>query len=417
LVCISPFYNYQVKPEMASAVAALPYDIYTLQEAAQEIDRQPLSFLRIDRTAAILPEVDEYADLVYDQAKKLLQQDIQSGLYQHDQDCRFFLYRMQWPSTASEHVSNDSFPEGPSQHSQLGLVAAVASADYQDGTVRLHEQTHPQKLADRIAHIKALNAQTGPVLMTHRPNSEVQALHNNLLQNNPVLYDFDAPDGIRHTIWAIDKQMNKNIQETYQVIDALYIADGHHRAEAAVKIDDQGILAILFPADTLHIQAYNRIIKDTFEMSPDQFLAQLAKSFDVRKTQSAAQAEPGQRGQFGLYLAGDWYQLVFDEKLRPADTLAALDVSILQDQVLQPLLGIDDPRSSDRIANVGGSLGLSGLLEQLQHFAPADNGLAFALYPVQFDAFFRVADSRRLMPPKSTWFAPKPRSGMLIRPL
>jgi uncharacterized protein (DUF1015 family) len=410
---------------LAGSVAALPYDVYSRQEAAAEIAKNPQSFLRIDKPSAVLPQVDEYDPAVYVKAKELLDADIAAGLFKQDDEERFFLYRMMWEEPVVSAYGfdmpggdEDVVPPTTIRRSQLGLVVSVDAEDFRKGNVRRHESSHPDKLADRIQHITTLGAQTGPVLMTHRANREASILQTRLRQTSRVCFDFVDQTGIQHTIWAAEASLNPFIQDIYEGLDVLYIADGHHRAQAAIEIDDQGILAILFPADMLTIRAYNRVVHGLNRHSADSLLALLSEKFTVEKTGSPYLAEPTAPGEFGLYLADAWYRLVFNEALRSADDLAALDVSVLQDQVLGPILGIDDPKTTDRLAYVGGSSGLDGLIAHCAALPNDDNQyLAFALYPTEFSAFFAVADSGRLMPPKSTWFSPKPRSGLFIRPI
>lgn len=432
MVHVSPIGSYLVKPDMAAEVAALPYDVFTMPEAVDEIARYPKSFLRIDKTAALLPDKDEHDKAVYIRAREIMNTDIQSSLYQLDNEKRFYLYRMVWEESGkidSDHAegkqctddgqSTDSVVS--TSHVQLGLVASVDAVDYRNNTVLRHENTRPEKLQDRIEHIVALNAQASPVLMTHRFDSDIADLLVYLADNNSVFIDFVAPDNVRHTLWTVDSSENSTIEQAYQRLEHLYIADGHHRAEAAVQVGDQGILSILFPADELRIFGYNRIVKDLNGLSKAEFLHRLSEFYSIGQQVPANSfnlVEPQMRGQLALYLDNEWYRLAMNESIRPAEVLAALDVSVLQEMVLDPLLGIDDPRTSPRITYVGGSLGLDSLMQQARLFGDRpEQALAFALAAVEFDDFFAVADSGQLMPPKSTWFAPKPRSGLFIRPL
>jgi uncharacterized protein (DUF1015 family) len=433
MVNINAMSAYRLDPKDSQRVAALPYDVFTRQEAADEIAAHPDSFLRIDRTAALLPEMAEYDARVYEAAARMLKESIESGQYVLDEEARFYLYRMAWLKGSSEGESSgnsagtkhadlpDKHPVDPATHHiQLGLVASVSIADYRDNTIRRHENTRPEKLTDRVNHIKALGAQASPVLMAHRVNQRISTLHDQVIDNSQQRADFTAPDGIRHTLWAIDTAMNPATTQAYAELETLYIADGHHRAEAAHVSNQSGIYAILFPADMLYIHAYNRVVKDLNGMNALDFLSKLEQFFTVDKITEGAPAsaiEPMIRGQFAMSLEGEWYKLTLDEALRPAETLAALDVSVLQDKVLQPMLGIDDPRTSPRITYVGGSLGIAGLEHRMTTFAENPNeAIAFALMAVDLNDFFAVSDAGQLMPPKSTWFAPKPRSGLLILP-
>jgi len=419
VVLVSPFRAYLLDARKACDVASLPYDVFTREEAADEIALHPQSFLCIDRTAAILPDVDEYDQEVYIKAKQLMNESIDTKTYQKDQETRFYLYRMIWEDTETVVDSTyDASTEPSSSHMQLGLVAVVSTDEYRSGIIHRHENTRPEKLADRIDHIKTLGAQASPVLMTHRYNESISELLVELQTGSHLHADFYSPDNIRHTVWAVDSARNAQVELAYQQLDNLYIADGHHRAEAAAQIGDQGIFAIIFPADMLHIHAYNRAVKDTNGLSPEQFLKALEEFFTVEKPapdELVSSLNPLQRGEYSLLLEEQWYRLTLDESIRPSEVLAALDVSVLHDKVLKPLLGIDDPRTSPRIMYVGGSLGLDALFECTRAFGDKDSSpLAFAMRAVTFHDFFNVADSGQLMPPKSTWFAPKPRSGLLF---
>jgi uncharacterized protein (DUF1015 family) len=412
-------------------VAALPYDVFSRHEAATEIAAHPRSFLRIDKTAALFPdEVDEYDERVYARAAELLAADMHDGVYLRESEPHYFLYRLAKDGRA-----------------QTGVVACIAVDDYETGVLRRHENTRAFKLEDRVSHITALDAQTGPVLVAYRAQAAIDEAVAQVTARVEPLYDFTAPDGVRHTVWRVDDPAQEaSICAGFAALDALYIADGHHRAAAAARIGTQRggqaahFLIAAFPADQLTVLDYNRVVFDTNGLSDEELFARIAESFDVERVGGRGEpCRPRARGEFSLYLGGAWYRLAIHGGLRPDDPVAGLDVSLLQDRLLAPILGIDDPRSSKRIAYVGGVRGLEELERRADAVAaglqprtaaatgPGPNsspnsgpnsspntGVAFALFPCSLDELFAVADAGHLMPPKSTWFEPKPRSGLFI---
>jgi uncharacterized protein (DUF1015 family) len=466
LADVKPFVCCRPLAELASEVAALPYDVFSRHEAAVEIDAHPRSFLRIDKTAALFAdEVDEYDDRVYARAAELFAADRQAGVYLCEDEPHYFLYRL--------------VKEG---HAQTGVVACVAVDDYERGVLRRHENTRAFKLDDRVRHIRALGAQTGPVFVTYRAQAVIDEATRAATAADP-LYDFVAPDGVRHTVWRVDDpQTERAIQSGFAALDALYIADGHHRAAAAARIAahrcaeweqadecsagsasaagetrdaSSHFLIVAFPSNQLEILDYNRVVSDTNGLSRDELLARVAERFDVEQV-GEEPCRPRAKGEFAMYLDTQWYRLTIHDEWRSGDPVGSLDASLLQDNLLAPILGIDDPRTSKRIAYVGGVRGL----EELQRRAdgsgesahggarpafradedvslvahgqtardggssqPARDdraqparggGVAFALFPCSLDELFEVADAGCLMPPKSTWFEPKPRSGLFI---
>jgi uncharacterized protein (DUF1015 family) len=421
-------------------VAALPYDVFTRHEAAEEIAAHPRSFLRIDKTAALFPDkVNEYDECVYARAVELFAADERAGLYLCEDEPHYFLYRL--------------MKDG---HAQTGIVACIAVDDYQAGVLKRHENTRAFKLEDRVRHIAALHAQTGPVLVTYRVQEVIDKAVAQVTASAPPLYDFTAPDGVRHTVWRVDDpEPQRVIQAGFDALDALYIADGHHRAAAAARIgagqpgEAAHFLIVAFPSDQLAILDYNRVVFDTNGLSREELLERVTEHFSLERMGDTPY-RPQARGEFAMYLGGVWYRLVIHDGLRSADPVDGLDVSLLHDHLLAPVLGIDDPRSSRRIAYVGGVRGLEELERRVAAgdvaggAAGADavagtggavagtgtgdavagdvaaggtgtgGAVAFALFPCSFDELFAVADAGRLMPPKSTWFEPKPRSGLFI---
>jgi uncharacterized protein (DUF1015 family) len=415
---VKPFACCRPVPALAAEVASLPYDVFSRDEAAAYIASNHNTFLRIDKSTALFPpEVDEYDARVYVKAAELLASDEQAGIYLHEAGEHYFLYRLE--------------KDG---HAQTGVVACIAVADYEADVLRRHENTRAFKLEDRVRHIEALGAQTGPVLVTYRARAAIDAAVEQVTATTAPLYDFIAADGVRHTAWRVDDAATEDaLRAGFAGLDALYIADGHHRAAAAATIgakrhkdkelhgtfgkvqggrhNEAGhFLIVAFPSNQLEILDYNRVVFDTNGLSPEELLLQIAKSFEVEPC-GVKPYRPQRKGEFALYLAGAWYRLAVHERLRPPDPVEGLDVSLLQNLLLAPILGIDDPRSSKRIAYVGGVRGL----DELKRRADAcGDGVAFALYPCSLDELFAVADAGRLMPPKSTWFEPKPRSGLFI---
>jgi uncharacterized protein (DUF1015 family) len=423
LADVKPFICCRPLPAQASEVAALPYDVFSRPEAAAEIAAHPQSFLRIDKTAALFPlEVDEYDERVYARAAALFAAELQDGSYVCEEEPRYFLYRIEKDGRA-----------------QTGVVACVAVDDYEQGVLRRHENTRAHKLEDRVQHITALDAQTGPVFVAYRAQEAIDAAVQAATAAVP-LYDFVAPDAVRHTVWRVDdSSLERAIQEGFAGLDALYIADGHHRAAAAArigasrracrleaKIEEGGeeracgdesdhFLIIAFPSNQLAILDYNRVVCDTNGLSRDELLARISECFSVEPV-DFEHCRPRVRGEFAMYLEGAWYRLVVREDLRLDDPVAGLDASLLQDMLLAPVLGIEDPRVDNRISYVGGVRGLEELARRADAGAGQGegHGLAFALFPCSLEELFAVADAGLLMPPKSTWFEPKPRSGLFI---
>lgn len=407
---IKPFLAVRPTRELADRVAALPYDVYNRQEAKAEVEREPVSFLKIDRAETQFPDsVDTYADCVYDKAKELLQEMEQEGVYISDPEPGYYIYRLTMKGRA-----------------QTGIVACAGVDDYLNNVIKKHENTREEKEQDRIRHVDTLGAQTGPIFLAYRSRDEINRVVADVTEKQEALYDFTAVDGVSHTVWKIaDQQQVSVIQDTFADIDDIYIADGHHRAASAVKVglkrrrehpgydgteEFNYFLSVLFPDDQLMIMDYNRCVKDLNGLTAEEFLQKTENIFTVTKLGTDA-AAPQKKGQFTMYLEGEWYLLQADEEmLSIRDAVAALDVSLLQEQLLGPVLGIRDPRTDERIDFVGGIRGL----KELERRAETDMKVSFAMYPTSIAELFAVADAGLLMPPKSTWFEPKLRSGLFI---
>lgn len=406
---IRPFVCVRPAEELASRVAALPYDVYNRQEAKEEVQREPLSFLKIDRAETNFDDsVDTYAPEVYQKAKELLQKDKQEGVYITDEDRSYYIYQLVM----------DGRP-------QTGLVACSSVDDYMNHVIKKHENTREDKEIDRITHVDTCSAQTGPIFLAYRSDKGIHDIVASYVENETPIYDFTAVDGIAHRVWKIAKKEDVDaIYKAFQNIQQIYIADGHHRTASAVKVglkrrqenpcytgeeEFNYFLSVLFPHDELRILDYNRTVKDLNGRSLTQFLEEISKNFIVEKAEG--QVRPEKKGTFGMYTEGQWYHLTAKPELfEGKDAVGSLDVSVLQDYLLGPVLGIGDPRTDQRIDFIGGIRGLS----ELEKRADSDMKISFSMYPTSITELFDVADQELLMPPKSTWFEPKLRSGLFI---
>jgi len=399
---IQPFRGLRPAPNYAADVAAPPYDVLNTAEARQQAAGRPLSFLHISKPEIDLPEgTDPYADAVYAKGAANLGALVDQGVLLRDTDPCYYAYRLTMGA-----------------HTQTGLVCAASVADYDSNRIRKHEFTRPAKEDDRVRQITALNAQTGPVLLAYRASEPVREILARTAEGAP-LYDVTAADGIRHELWQVtDATDMARITASFDAMPALYIADGHHRSAAASRVaanrrSDQPacshFLCVAFPDDEMQILDYNRVVRDLNGKTATIVLQEISEAFDV-STESAP-AKPDQPGQFGMYLDGQWYRLSIDPARIPAnDPVASLDVSLLQDQLLAPILGIGDPRTDERIDFVGGIRGLDELARRVES---GEMAAGFALYPTSMAALMAVADANEVMPPKSTWFEPKLADGLV----
>ena len=409
---IRPFVCVRPAEELASRVAALPYDVYNRQEAKEEVQREPLSFLKIDRAETNFDDsVDTYAPEVYQKAKELLQKDKQEGVYITDEDRSYYIYQLVM----------DGRP-------QTGLVACSSVDDYMNHVIKKHENTREDKEIDRITHVDTCSAQTGPIFLAYRSDKGIHDIVASYVENETPIYDFTAVDGIAHRVWKIAKKEDVDaIYKAFQNIQQIYIADGHHRAASAVKVALKRraehpdapkdapfnyFLSVLFSEDELTILPYNRVVWDLNGHSEEELLKEASKLFEVSGPLKEA-VEPKERGEVGMYLGGTWYDLKLKAGVRPDDPVKGLDVSVLQEKFLAPVLGIGDPRTDKRIDFVGGIRGV----KELERRCEADMKIAFSMYPTSMEELLSVADAGLLMPPKSTWFEPKLRSGIFIHRL
>ncbi len=405
---IKPFKCVRPAAEYAADVAALPYDVYNRQEAKKAVEGRPLSFLNIDRAETQFDDsVDTYADCVYDKAKELLESEIARGIFEQDEDDAYYVYELTMNG-----------------RSQTGIVACASIDDYLENRIKKHEKTRADKEEDRINHVDRTSAQTGPIFLAYRANDIINRIVDAGKTSQP-LYDFTSEDGIKHTVWKISDAADVGqIRDAFDSINSIYIADGHHRAASAVKVglkrreanpgytgDEEFnyFLSVLFPDEQLMIMPYNRVVKDLNGYSNDEFIDAVSKYFTVEEKGHKA-FYPEQKGSFGMYLDGTWYLLTAKESIMSDDPVDGLDVAVLQDYLLTPILGIGDPRVDKRIDFVGGIRGL----DELERRADSDMKLAFSMYPTSIGELFNVADADMLMPPKSTWFEPKLRSGLFI---
>jgi uncharacterized protein (DUF1015 family) len=400
MTLIRPFAALRPVTDRAADVIAPPYDVLSSAEARVRAAGRPWSFLHISKPEIDLPEtVDPHAEEVYARASASLQQMLQQGVLVRDDAPCYYIYRMVM-----------------GEHSQTGLVVAASVADYDSNRIRKHEYTRPDKEDDRVRQIEALNAQTGPVLLAYKSQERVDALLAAIAEGVPDV-DLTADDGIRHALWVVrDNTIIGQITTFFDAMEALYIADGHHRSAAASRVAASrpgdaaaaAFLAVIFPHRQMQIFDYNRVVRDLAGMTPEAFLARVAGSFSL--TPSDIAVRPEGPGIFGLYLAGQWYRLVIKPDLTPDDPVGRLDVSLLADNLLAPVLGIEDPRRDTRIDFVGGIRGLAELEKRVDS---GEMAAAFSMHPTRMEDLMAVADAGEVMPPKSTWFEPKLADGLV----
>ncbi len=405
---IRPFRAVRPNEGLESKIAALPYDVYNREEAKKEVEREPKSFLRIDRAETNFPDnVDTYDDCVYQCAHDLLWDMIKKQqMVQEDAEC-YYIYEL----------TRDG-------RTQTGLAACASVEDYRKQVIKKHENTREDKELDRIRHVDACNAQTGPIFLAYRRNDMIHSIMEETKKEKP-LFDFISPDNISHRVWRMQEERKiSKIQNAFLGMEQIYIADGHHRCASAERVaakrreenpNHTGLeeynyfLSVLFPDDELLIMDYNRVVKDLNGLSEDKFLKEVSKSFQVTKVEESPY-RPNKKEAFGMFLSGTWYELIIEDCLLTDDPVEGLAVSLLQKYLLEPILGITEPKTDARIGFVGGIRGL----EELERRVHTDCKVAFSLYPTTIQELFSVADAGLLMPPKSTWFEPKLRSGLFI---
>lgn len=409
MTLIRPFRGLRARADLAAQVAAPPYDVMNTAEARQMAAGKPHSFLHVSRPEIDLADgVSLYDPACYQKAAANLQALVAAGAMQRDAQPCLYLYRLTLAG-----------------RSQLGIAAEVDVRAYADGRVKRHEFTRPDKEDDRMRHVEATNANSGPVFLVYRRRADVDAVAAAWVQAHEAVVDFVADDGVRHELWVVrDAGVIEHLVGGIEKGGALYIADGHHRCAAAARIAEarrqrgqaspdashQAFLGVMFPDDQVKIYDYNRVVKDLAGKTVETFKAELANVFDMQP--SAQPFKPSQPRQVGMYLAGQWYKLAFRGPSFPNDPVASLDVSLLQSRVLEPILSIRDPRTDKRIDFVGGIRGL-GELQKLVDSGQA--AVAFAMHATSLEQLLAVADAGQVMPPKSTWFEPKLRDGLVVQ--
>lgn len=405
------FRAFRPAKEFQSLIPALPYDVMSSEEAREEVKGNSYSFLHIDKAEIDLPlDTDLYDDAVYEKAKENLLKLENSGALVQDKEPCFYIYKQ---------VMNG--------RSQIGLAGCASIDDYINNVIKKHEHTLAKKEVDRIRHVEACDANTGPIFLTYRNREDINATVDNWIENHSPVYDF-VSGGVEQTVWCVDdKETVKSLSKCFDKVESMYIADGHHRCASAVKVgeyyrekhpDYNGdeefnfFLAIAFPDNQLEIMDYNRVVKDLNGMTVEDFLANVSKSFTV--TQKECAFHPSKRHTFAMYVDSKWYELqAKPEIVDETDPVKSLDVSILQNNLLAPVLGIINPKTDDRIDFVGGIRGL----KELEKRAETDMRIAFAMHPTTVEELMKIADAGLIMPPKSTWFEPKPLSGLFIHHL
>lgn len=408
---IRPFAAFRPRAGMGETIAALPYDVYNRAEAEAVVRENPDSFLAIDRAETFFgASEDMYSQRVYEKAAELLYGQIEKGSFIRETQPCYYLYEQTLDG-----------------RSQTGIVACASIDDYMHDVIKKHENTRADKEQDRIRHVDVCNMHTGPIFLAYRARPELSELIAVQKKGQP-LYDFCSADGVKHRVWGIyDNETIVRMQSIFQDIDSLYIADGHHRCASAVKVGlarraanphytgKEGFnyfLSVIFPDEELRIMDYNRVVRDLNGMSEETFCRRIAEDFELQRV-GAAPVRPEKKTVFGMYLGGCWYRLTAKAHILSDDAVDGLDVSILQEHLLDPILGIKDPKTDKRIDFVGGIRGL----EELERRVNTDMQVAFSLFPTSIGELFAVADAGRLMPPKSTWFEPKLRSGLFLHSL
>lgn len=406
---IKPFKAFRPARGLEEKIASLPYDVFSREEAYDKVQREPDSFLAIDRPETqFSKDQDMYAQEVYDKARQMLDEKIKNGIFVQDEKPSYYIY---------EQTMNG--------RTQTGIVACASIDDYLNNVIKKHENTREDKEQDRINHVYTCQAQTGPIFLCYRKNRLISDLVDKVKEVDEPVYDFVSEDGVRNRIFVIDDlEETETICRVFTTIDSIYIADGHHRCASAVKVglrkrkelegkvrgklQSDYFLSVLFPDDELMIMDYNRVVRDLNGLTEKDFLNKISEKFEVEE--SDTQVKPQKKGEYGLFLDEKWYRLNARDSIKNADPVQGLDVSVLQNEALSPILGIGDPRTDKRIDFVGGIRGL----DELERRCREDMKLAFSLYPTSISELFAVADENLLMPPKSTWFEPKLLSGLFI---
>jgi uncharacterized protein (DUF1015 family) len=412
MALVLPFKAVRPQQKFVSQVAALPYDVMTREEAQKAVSGNALSFMHVEKSEIDVPDQTKSDDdLIYQTAKRNFVQMQEKGILLQDESPCFYIYQQKMSGRA-----------------QTGIVGLMSAAEYDAGKIKKHELTRKDKEEDRINHVSTVNAQTGPVFISYRERQNLNKIVDKIMAGTPE-YDFTADDGVIHTVWIVaDAIQIEEIKKEFRDVDALYIADGHHRAAAATTVarvrrsqdksagsvkEYESVLAVFFPHTQLKVMDYNRAVKDLNGLTPEKFIEKISSCFTVSKNFTAR--SPQQLHDFGMYLGGEWYKITIKKGMyNESDPVASLDAAILQEHLLDPVLGIKDPRIDDRIKFIGGIRGMDELekLVNKEGFA-----VAFSLYPTTMEQIINVADAGAIMPPKSTWFEPKLRSGIFTHKL
>ncbi len=414
MAIIRPFRAVRPHETLADKVAALPYDVMNSEEAREMVKDNPYSFLHVDKSEVDLPpSIDLYDQRVYDKARENIVKFMEEGTLVQEKEKALYIYTLVMDG-----------------HPQTGLVSLASIDDYQNNVIKKHEFTRAEKEADRIRHVDVTNFHTGPIFLTYVYQEEITRIIEEYKKSHTPLYDFVAEDGVQHTAWAIlDEEIIEELKKRFEKVESLYIADGHHRAASAVRVgmmrreknkeftgeeEFNYFLSVIFPSNELRIMDYNRVVKDLNGCDSEQFMEAVKKDFTVTAYEGEGPYRPERKHTFGMYLDGRWYKLeakehiIFDE-----DPLKRLDCKILQDHLLHPVLGIEDPRVDKRIDFVGGIRGL----KELERRVEKDMKVAFSMYPTTIMDLISISDAGMVMPPKSTWFEPKLRSGLFLHDL
>lgn len=413
MAVVRPFKAIRPDRKLAEKVCSLPYDVMNRQEAAAMAEGNPYSFLHICRAEIDLDDqISDYDDKVYEKAASNIDRFISQGILMEEAKPMLYIYR-----------------QTMNGNTQTGIVGCVSVDDYQNNVIKKHELTRVEKEQDRIRHFDVCNCNTEPIFLTYRDHAKINALVDGIVSNNRPEYDFVGKDGVRHQLWPVqDNNVISGLTALFGTIPALYIADGHHRSASACRVglkrreekpeytgeeEFNYFMAVIFPDSELRVFDYNRVVKDTAGNTPKKLFEKITNAgFTVEKIGKEAY-RPEAKGNFGMYLEGNWYKLTAKEEIIPDDIIGALDVSVLQENLLGPILKIKDPRTDDRIDFVGGIRGL----KELERRAESDMKIAFSVHPVEISDLMDVADDGKVMPPKSTWFEPKLGSGLFMHRL
>ncbi len=412
MATIKPFKAYRPAKGSEARIAALPYDVYNSQEAREVVEKNPTSFLGIDRAETQFPAgTSPYEDFVYEKAASMLHTAMEDGTFRQEASPCYYIYAQTWQG-----------------RTQTGIVACASIDDYEAGVIKKHENTRADKEQDRIRHISTCQAQTGPIFLAYRNDARIDEIVQKTVAGEPDC-DFISEGQVRNQVWTIREPKDiAVIASSFAQIKDIYIADGHHRCASAVKVglqrraehpdytgeeDFNFFLSVLFPQDQLEILPYYRVLRNLHGHTPESLLTKIQDAGFTLENCGQSPVAPAGKGEFGLYLADTWYRLRADSSLCSEDPVEGLDVSILQKNILEPLFDIQDPRTDPDIDFVGGIRGL----KELERRVHTDMQAAFSTYPTSIEELFRVADAGRLMPPKSTWFEPKLLSGLFIHPI